>query len=208
MTALNLLALFGTMLLISAVPGPSDIAVIARALANFRQALWMIVGIIVADAGLIVLAVYSTSAMSTMSTTFAPILLWLKWLGAAFLCWLGIQLLRTKPEKLAITGVNTTAFNSFSSGFLITLGDPKALLFYLSLLPVFINLQTATITDALMILGAATVAIAGVKITYAYLAQHALRLLNQTEYRQRLNRIAGLVLMGTGIWLALGAALR
>ncbi|WP_437938126.1 LysE family transporter [Sorangium sp. So ce341] len=67
MTPGNTVALLGTMLVLAIVPGPSDIAVVARSVASgFTSALFMIVGIVAADLVFIVLAVYSLTAIAEL----------------------------------------------------------------------------------------------------------------------------------------------
>lgn len=60
--------------------------------------------------------------------------------------------------------------SSFFTGLLITLSDHNAIVFYLGLFPVFIDLSLATVTDAVIIVTAATVAVGGVKLVYAFVA--------------------------------------
>jgi threonine/homoserine/homoserine lactone efflux protein len=67
-------------------------------------------------------------------------------------------------------------FSSFVSGLLIALGDPKAILFYMGLLPAFMDLSNVTIVDTVFIMTAATGVIVSVMASYAYRAGSAERL--------------------------------
>jgi len=202
MSSVAVLTLLGTMIALSAVPGPSDFAVVACALSTgLRKAALMIVGIIIADICFILLAIYGLSAMAM---AFEPVFLVLKYVGAVYLLWLGIRTLRAAPTKANVTTMPATpqsAFGSFSSGFLITLGDPKAVLFYLSLFPAFVDLAHLNLTDTVTIMLIATLAIAGVKGAYAYLATHALGFFANNNYPHYINHVAGSVLIVTGGWL-------
>lgn len=199
MNDLEILTLFGTMLVLSAVPGPSDFAVVAQTLASgFKAAVGMIVGIIIADFALILLAIYGLAAAAV---GFERVFLSLKVAGAAYLLWLGVRTFTAAPSMVTVNALPKSAFASFCSGFLITLGDPKALLFYLSLFPAFVDLTALRPTDTLLIMLIAALTIGGVKGLYAYLAKRSLRFFANIASRRKLNRIAGMVLVLTSGWL-------
>ena len=94
---------------------------------------------------------------------------------------------------------------SVTSGFLITFGDPKAILFYVGLLPAFVEMTTLAWTDILTVMAAATVTIATVKLSYAYLADRARALFENSRARLIMNVLGGGVLAGTGLFLLLNA---
>jgi len=91
------------------------------------------------------------------------------------------------------------------SGFLITFGNPQAILFYMGLLPAFVDIATVVWADALIVMAAATVTIAIVKLSYAYLADRARALFENSRARMIINRLGGGVLAGTGVFLLLRA---
>ncbi len=200
MTATHFAALFGTMFLLSVVPGPSDFAVVTRSAASgFTHGLIMIAGIISADFLFIILAMYSLAAAAdVMGESFV----WIQYLCGAYLIWMGVGAMRSQPQML--TGDAPPEYSrasSFMGGLLITLGDPKAILFYMGLLPAYVNLAEAGFRDALLIMLAATAAIVLAKTGYAYLAERAGRFFQNTVARKRLDRLAGVVLLGTGVFL-------
>jgi threonine/homoserine/homoserine lactone efflux protein len=59
------------------------------------------------------------------------------------------------------------------AGLLITLGNPKAILFYIGFFPAFVNVGEVATTDVLLIMGAATLAFGSVNLGYCYLAVRA-----------------------------------
>ncbi|HHO59616.1 MAG TPA: LysE family translocator [Thiotrichales bacterium] len=109
---------------------------------------------------------------------------------------------QTKPEKAAEAAAGRLSWwPDFLCGFFITLGDAKAILFYLSFLPAFVELSQATLLDAIVIMLVAALAIAVTKLGYAVMASHSRQLLRQPAQRKIINRVAGLVLMVTGVYL-------
>ena len=193
----------GTMVVISAVPGPSDLAVVARSLSSgLAHALVMIAGILFADVIFILVAVIGlTFVADSMESLFVI----LKLLGAAFLIWMGISALlatRSFKEVDEPTGATDPTWkSSFLVGLLITLGDPKAILFYFGLLPAYLDPSAASFLDILAIILAATVAIVGVKLAYALLADRARRLFERSPSRTWVTTTAGVTLIGTGVFL-------
>lgn len=203
MTPASIAALFGVMLVISATPGPSDFAVVARSLSHgFRHGLVMIAGIVAADILFILLAVYS---MAAIADRLGGLFLVVKLLCAAGLIWMGLSAMRTRPASAPPLAASDSRSSSFFSGLMITLGDPKAILFYMGLLPAFVNMADLTAVDAVTIMLVATVVIVGVKAGYAWLADSARRFFESRHARRRMDLAAGTVLLSTGLLLLVQA---
>lgn len=200
MTISSIAALFGTMLVLSVTPGPSDFAVVARSVTSgFRHALIMIAGIVVADFLFIVMAVYSLAAIAE---TMGSLFLLVKYSCGAYLIWLGLTVLRSPLSSESGQALKKhSGLSGFMGGLLITLGDPKAILFYIGLLPAFVDMTVVTINDTVIIMLVATVVICGVKASYAYLADRATRFFDNLRVRQRLNFAAGGVLIAAGVFI-------
>ncbi|NEP16625.1 MAG: LysE family translocator [Leptolyngbya sp. SIO4C1] len=202
MTISSITALFGTMLILAIAPGPSDFAVVARSIAaGFTQALIMVSGIIAADFLFILLAVYS---LTEVADSFGSLFIVVKYLCSAYLIWLGIGSLRSQPAPVDIPEAQrTSGYSSFLGGLLITLGDPKAILFYMGLFPAFIDLSSIAITDVALIMLIAAATVGGVKASYAYLARRAKLVFGNPRLRRKLDITASSVLIGTGLFLIL-----
>ena len=93
--------------------------------------------------------------------------------------------------------------SSFLTGFLITLGDQKAILFYLGFFPAFIDLSNMTPIDTLIIVVIAIVGVGGAKLVYAFLAARASLLFRNSQALRAINRLAAGVMMLVGIALLL-----
>lgn len=194
MTTHSLLALIGTLLVLAVVPGPSDIAVVARAAsAGFRHGALMTLGIIAADIFFIVVAILSLRvAAEALGTLFELV----RYGSAAYLLWLGLTLMRQPATSEAReSSVPASQSGSVLAGFTLTLGDPKAILFYLGLFPAFVDLPTITLRDAVIIMLVATGVVGGVKLGYAWLAGRARAFFDDPVGRRRLDRIAGALLL-------------
>ena len=139
----SVFALLGTMIVLAIIPSVSVLAVSARAAAfGFAHGMFTAFGIVIADIIFILLAVYGLALVAElMGEQFTLI----KYIGGAYLIWLGISLWRTdsrvrKPDEVKQSSLGS----SFLTGFLITLGDQKAILFYLGFFPAFIDLSRMT----------------------------------------------------------------
>jgi threonine/homoserine/homoserine lactone efflux protein len=121
-----------------------------------------------------------------------------KYLGGAYLIWLGIRLWKSKSKAVEAEGIiESSLLSSFLTGLFITLGDQKAILFYLSFFPAFLDLSTISFFDTSIIIIITIIAVGGVKLGYAYMADRASLLIAY----QGINITAGCVMIGTGIFL-------
>ncbi|HSG64392.1 MAG TPA: LysE family translocator [Gammaproteobacteria bacterium] len=197
MTIASVAALLGAMLAIAIVPGPSDLLVIGRSIGlGFTHGLLATLGIIAADYVFVICALLSLGWIAEQLGSLFRIV---ELVCGVYLVVLGAGAWRARPVTAAPTvppGAGS-AYASLASGFLLALGDPKAIFFYMGLLPAFVDPATATWREALIVMLAATVTIAGIKLFYAALAGRARVWIMQP----RLSLVSGTVLAGTGAWL-------
>ncbi|MEB3268687.1 MAG: LysE family translocator [Leptolyngbya sp.] len=210
MTGTSVLALLGALVVLAAIPSLSVLVVTTRsATLGFHHGALTTLGIVVGDCVFIAIALGGLSLLMTTLGTWAVLI---KLLGGAYLIFLGMRLLRgslrtglrpsrggdaqiLKPDK-------TSLFSSFLTGLLITLGDQKATLFYLGFFPAFVDLTTLQFQDVAVILALAVVAVGGVKLIYALMAERISGWLN-TAVKRRLNGLAGIVMIAIGLFLIL-----
>ena len=200
MTLNNIFALLGAMILLAMTPDTSVIAVVARSLASgFSHGIVTIIGLLFGDFVFIILAVYGLSAIAeTMSGLFIV----LKYLGGSYLIYLGIKLWQAKSKAIEVEEVNELSWlSNFLCGLLITISDPKAILFYISFLPAFLDLSNISRLDIGIIMLNATIAVGGVKLVYAYMADKARILFQKSEVNKAMNITAGMAMMVTGVML-------
>jgi RhtB (resistance to homoserine/threonine) family protein len=127
-----------------ASPGPDFAIVLRQSLRHGRTtALWTSVGI---GCGLSIHVTYSLLGLGLLLRDSAPALTAVKWLGAAYLAWIGVQALRARPRDgdidLAAGSAVPTSRAAWTTGFLVNVLNPKAALFFLSLFPLAVSAAT------------------------------------------------------------------
>ena len=200
MTLSNMLALLGAMILLALTPDTSVIAVVARSLASgFSHGVVTIIGLLFGDFVFIIIAVYGLSAIAeTMSSLFIV----LKYLGGGYLIYLGLKLCQAKSKAVTVEEVNELSWlSNFLCGLFITISDPKAILFYISFLPAFLDLSNISRLDIGIIMLNATIAVGGVKLVYAYMADRARILFEKSKVNKAMNIAAGMAMMAIGVIL-------
>ena len=201
MTLNSIIALFGAMFVLAILPSPSVFAVVARSIAaGIFQGLLTVLGIIIGDFIFIIFAIYGLSKLATNLDTLFTLV---KYFGSFYLIILGIILWRSKVRVETIENINNSSgVASFMSGLLITLGDQKAILFYIGFFPAFLDLSKLTMVDTGLILAIAATAIGTAKLSYAYLANRSRDLLlHNTRAKKFMNILAGSVMVITGIFV-------
>jgi threonine/homoserine/homoserine lactone efflux protein len=126
---------------LSLTPGPNSLLALTHgALYGARRTLFTIVGGVIGFSALIALAMFGLSALLQAS---ASVLTVLKWVGGAYLIWLGIQLWRSPALQLQANQRAASLGNAdlFRQGLLSALANPKVLLFYGAFLPQFLDPQ-------------------------------------------------------------------
>ena len=149
---------------------------------------------------LVVVAFGLSSAMAIMAQGFE----WLRWIGAAYLIWLGIQKWRAKPllpEERPSESARSGKI--FAQGFLVALTNPKSLFFLAAFFPQFLE-PTAPAGPQLALLCPTFLVIAAIfDGSYALLAGRARGWLRDRRHILIGDRITGSFLIGAGAWLAL-----
>jgi threonine/homoserine/homoserine lactone efflux protein len=181
-----------------AVPGPGVIAIIARALGSgFKSVVPGTLGILAGDLILMSLSVFGLAVVAqAMGHWFLAV----KFAGALYLVYLGYRYWTTDgPETGEITPAGK---GDIRRGFLaylgLTLGNPKAIAFFVALLPVAINPRSLNLAGYLQLVIATFVLIPAITLGYAALAAQLSRFVASRKARQRINKGAGAVMAGAG----------
>ncbi len=199
-SAANLVAMLAIMVSLAMVPDAGAIAVAARSMASgLKHALMIIVGIAVGDFVFIIVAIYGLVGISAVMGDLFDII---KYLGGAYLIILGVLLWKSRPEKTDVKAIKELSWlTNILTGFFITLGDPKAIVFYMSFLSAFVDIKNATIVDVFSIMVITTIALFSVKLLYAYMADKARNPFKSEIAKKRINIFSGSVMMLTGLYL-------
>jgi threonine/homoserine/homoserine lactone efflux protein len=160
-------------------------------------------GIAAGDILFILIAIYG---LALLADILGPNFVLMRYLGGIYLIVLGVALLKTGSQQRHIEQRRETpGSSSFLAGLLITLGDQKAILFYLGFLPAFIDVASLSLWDTGVIALLALGAVAGPKLVYAAMADQAARRIGNGKTAKLLNTVAGGVMIGVGFFLLLKA---
>lgn len=201
MSLVEILALFAAMAALALVPSSSVALVVARSSsAGFSNGSAVAAGIVVGDLVFVFLAVLGMAVLAEVVGSFFLIL---RYLAGAYLIWFGISLMRSKASlQLEDSGRSASKLSaSFFSGLLLTLGDVKAILFYASLFPVFVDLATIGALDIAIIAVITVVAVGGVKLGYAYFAGVVVSFATNHRAERAVKVTAGGLMVGAGSYL-------
>lgn len=197
MTLINIFTFAAAMFLLAITPGPGVFATISRALASgFNNASFVVLGIVLGDIVFLLLAIFGLSAIASILGDFFVIV---KYLGGIYLLFLGYKILSSKEEKTNVNAVEELSWKkNFLTGLLITLSNPKVILFYLGFLPTFVNLHSLTLIDIVIVSAIVTVVLGGVMLAYAYSASGAKKLFKSKKSKRKMNIAAGSVMVLAG----------
>lgn len=196
------LALFCIMLVLAAMPSTSVALVVTRsATTGLVNGLATAVGIVLGDLVFVVLAVLG---LAVVAEALGGIFTVIKILGALYLLWFGFSLFITQANPQVVaprTGRAGSLVASLLAGFFLTLGDVKAILFYVSLFPLFIDVSQLNAADLLLVVVLTIVSVGGVKVLYAF-AANRIAAMPLAPWLQRLTRkAAGGLMLGAGGYL-------
>jgi leucine efflux protein len=183
------------------IPGPGNLALItSTGKGGRRGGLAATMGLIVGDQILMWTAVAGVAAvLATYPTVFHAV----QWLGAAYLAWLGWRMITAKPGSQPILNIQPRHY--FRQALVITVLNPKAIVFYMAFFPLFVDPARH---QGLLTFGVMATTIAALTLLYCVtvvlLTHHlAERLRANPRLTQALERIAGVFLIGFGLKLAL-----
>ena len=201
---LHQLALFAVAFAVMvASPGPFVAAIAARSAAfGFRNGFAMALGASLAECIYVMLAVFGLAALAATHSWALEIL---RYVGAAWLIWLGWTLLTSRASVVKPEGgtpVSDNPWRAFWVGALINLGNPKAALFYMAIFPGFFDMTALGIWDAVAILCVTLPIGLMLDCAYAGAGAKARTLLKNERSIRRVNRATGGVMVGAGAAIA------
>ncbi|MES2105084.1 MAG: LysE family translocator [Pseudomonadota bacterium] len=187
----------------AAAPGPEIAAVVSRVLdggikAGFTLAAGIIIGkLLMLSAALLGLA----ALFSVLGPWFAGI----KFLGAAYLLYLGIRKW-TRAGRIGVTAADARLASRTSElmlGMAMTLSNPVAIMFYLALLPGVLEVQQVNLQAFLLLCCIITGVMTVVVIGYGSLAEFARRSFSFPDAKTRIDRSAAAMMLGAALLIAL-----
>jgi len=186
-----------------AVPGPTVLLVISHALGHGRRsALATVAGVALGDFTAMTVSMLGLGALLAAS---AALFAALKWVGAAYLIFLGARLWRAKvvDADQAIDAADGPHRRLFWHAYAVTMLNPKSIVFFVAFVPQFLD-QAHPLFPQMAVAEATFVTLAAINATaYALTAAAARRGIRKVGVRRAVNRTGGAMLIGAGIFAAL-----
>ena len=184
-----------------AVPGPGNLALVtSTGKGGLAGGFAATAGVIAGDQVLMWLAVAGVAAVLQASPAlFAAV----QWLGAAYLAWLGVKMIVARPGDAPVVRIRAGRY--FRQAMAITLLNPKAIVFYMAFFPLFVDpaRHQGLVTFAFMAATIAALTLAYCSAVVLLTRRLAARLGASPRLARWLNRVAGTLLLGFGLRLAL-----
>lgn len=182
-------------------PGPAVLLVVSLALTRGAHAgLGASIGILAANALYFVLSATGIGAILLASW---QLFFLIKWLGAAYLVWLGVRMLLARPGGLAASDApSLRSVGPLRHGLITQGANPKALVFFTALLPQFVD-PARGVPAQIAVLGVSSIAIeCAVLGIYVAVCHRARRMMQRPGFATALNRTGGVLLIGAGAGMA------
>lgn len=194
----SLIAFIAASATLIVIPGPNVAVLVATGAAHGRRAsLTVLAGMLIAQLVQIPLVV---AGLAALIATFGWALMAMKWIGAAYLAYLGITALLTRAG-----GENARPVSSrqlFATGALTAFANPKSLAFHAAFLPLFVS-PGGSEAAQLFVLGAIYLTLALIiDGGYALLAGSAKPLFERYSLHAAAHKASGAVMLGAAAWLA------
>jgi homoserine/homoserine lactone efflux protein len=184
---------------LSLSPGPNGLLVLTHgALHGWRKALYTILGGALGFTTIIALSMYGIGALLKTSLTWLTVM---KWVGGVYLVWLGIQVWRSPPIGIEVSGSlkPRSGWSLFQQGALSAVTNPKGLLFFAAFLPQFIDPTRSLFIQFIVMAGTFAVTEIATEVFIAGMAHRISPWLRRVG--RRFNHACG------GLFVAIGAAL-
>jgi len=202
MTIYGLLTFCAVYALAVAAPGPGVAAVIARGLAHgLKGTHAFIAGFMVGDLAWFAIA---ATGLAALAKTAATLFVAIKWAGVAYLLYLAWKLWSAPAERVKVDEVDDRqhGWRAFIASLLLTMANPKTILFFVALLPTVVDLASMNLVRFVEISAAMCVVLPAVLGAYAFLAARARELFTTPTAVRRLNRSSGVAMAGAAVAVA------
>ncbi|RRJ83064.1 LysE family translocator [Aestuariirhabdus litorea] len=201
-----LLVFIPTFFLVSITPGMCmTLAMTMGMTIGVRRTLWMMWGELL---GVGLVSVAAVIGVAAIMLNYPSLFLLLKYGGGGYLVWLGIQMWRSRGKMVIREQVEelppVPGRVLFMQGFVTAIANPKGWAFMISLLPPFVNSQAELLPQLMVLVGIILCSEFICMLGYASGGRQLRRFLQKSGNVRLLNRIAGSLMIGVGVWLASG----
>ena len=201
-SATDLLFYAGALLVLFATPGPVWVALLARSMSGGFAAAWpLAVGVTVGDILWPLLAIFGLTWIVAQFSQFMTVM---QWVAAITFLVMGVLLIRNADRGLSSDSRLTKPgrWAGFATGVAVVIGNPKAILFYMGVLPGFFDLTRVTAPDIAAIVALSVAIPLMGNLLLAASIDRARRLLTSPTALRRMNQIAGGLMMAVGAVIA------
>lgn len=200
MTLLNLFAFTFAMFVLAITPGAGVFATVSRAISSgFKNASFLVIGIVLGDIIFLMLAIFGLSLVINL---FEEFFLLVKYLGGVYLIFLSYKIFSSNIDEIKLSDSNELSWKkNLITGLLITLSNPKVILFYLGFLPSFMDLKNLSNLDFILIVFIVVFVLSIVMLFYAYFASKAKKIFKSKSSLKNLNNLSGIVMLIAGLLL-------
>jgi threonine/homoserine/homoserine lactone efflux protein len=200
MTATSVLLFAAPFTVAALVPGPAQTALVARVVARGgRGVATFVAGMVFGNAVWLALAAFGLGALAAR---LHPVFVAIKWAGVAYLVLLAVRLWRAPAVAASADAPREGKLPGFATGTLLTLGNPKALVFFTAVLPSVLAVGSLSLRDYVEVAAVGLAIDVAVQCVYVATAARARRLLQSPSRMRTANRSAAVVLLGSAAAIA------
>jgi len=186
-------------------PGPGTFALLARALVSGAWSCFpMTVGMAVSD---IIYLILATFGLATIAVNYSGLFTAIRFIGAAYLLYLGWKMWTADVSNSINIDTSDNSsrrknwLSGFIQGFLISASNPKVILFYIAFLPTFIDLTVLNNNDIILLSTLTLFSLIAGLMLVSVAASSVRRYLKSESALKKLNRTAGSIMIGAGLFL-------
>lgn len=194
----------GALVILWVTPGPVFVALTARALSGGFQSAWpLAVGVTLGD---VIWPLTAIFGLTWILDQYGDLMTVLHWTAVAMFVIMGGLLIRHADNSILSAEGRLTrpgVWPAFSAGVAAVIGNPKAIFFYMAVLPGFFDLRHVTVPDVLAIVALSMAIPLTGNLFTAWSVGQARRLLSEPEWLRRLNIGAGCLLIVVGLLITL-----
>ena len=201
MDLLTLLSLMIATFVYAISPGPGLFAVLAIS-TRFGPipAIWVSIGHTVGDIIYVALAML---ALNALAEVINESMLYVKILGASYLIFIGYQQFRSKGISFEPSSKKSSVIKLLIAGFVVGVTNPKTIIFYLSFLPIFIDLNNLTLNTEVQVIVAIGLTVFFVLSLANILGVRLRSYIENPDSIRRVNQVTGVTMILVGVFVAL-----
>jgi len=182
---------------LSLSPGPAVMLIIACCLAHgARRSTWASLGILSANA---IYFAISATALGAVLATSREFFTAVKWIGAAYLVYVGLSALFGRPSPITVskaTARSSARRDLYLAGLTLQLANPKTLIFFVAILPQFVDARLPIGPQMVWLAAGSIIPEFFILAGYGWVASRARRVATDPRYARWTDRIAGVLVLG------------